>query len=403
MAGIRRMGTGSRRVAGVGNSIQARMTVRPAYAGKAGVMLEGAAAQWSMRREDSSVLRFVGWPEDVLPMGELVRAIDEGLRGHVSLLSQAMESAVFPPRRGRVETHRSLDLVYRECRQIADALDDVREIGRLLEGGVPRRRERVALSELVDEALATIRPRLDGRGSGVQRHLPSATQWVEVDRGRFVRTLVELLMRVIERVEIGQEVVLEGFSDRAGHRLVARLEPTLAVSPRRDAARPPDLDLILARCLVRGHGGHFTLDDALRLWLPRALIEEVPREGVDVLIIDGSKDAALSLHRLLTGIGCRVRTCGGLTEAATAMSNRRADVLLIDLELAAGLDFSPEHWVAAAGVQGVPPIVVGLGDPPDHADRPRGFREILPRPIRLEQLRRYVEVGDIGRPHSASA
>ncbi len=374
--------------------------VSPFGPGRLITMLEGPAAQWSCKRLERTSPGDFRESAFEVPMVDLVRAIDEGLRGHVSLLTQAMESASFPRRRGETVLRRPLDRISQECRQLTEALDDVREIGRLVEGGVPTDREVVPFSEILDQSLELARPAMDDRRVRAIRRFPSVIQWIEVHRPRFVRTLAGLIERVVERADVGSEVFLRGFADGVGHSLIVQVEPVEECPEEQTRSRPPDLELILARCLVRGLGGHFSLGRSLRLWLPRsAQVEERPNRA-EILIIDRSREAAKSLGHLLTNVGCRVRTCAGLVEAASALASRRPDVLLFDLELAAELGVAADNWVAKTSSRGVPPIVLGLGDPADRYDLPSGFRDILTRPIQLEQLRRFL---DATRPQSASA
>jgi two-component system sensor histidine kinase BaeS len=163
----------------------------------------------------------------------------------------------------------------RQVRALAALVDDLQLHSRLVSGTVEMRRQRLDLTEVVDEAMETLRP-IAGSRDVAMRLEPSQRVLVDGDAGQLARVVRNLLENAIRHTPTGSEVVV-GVEARDGEAVlrVADQGPGFplefrdrAFEPftRADAARDTrtgtaGLGLSIARSIVTAHGGSIGVGD----------------------------------------------------------------------------------------------------------------------------------------------
>src|SRR5207248_3950373 len=87
----------------------------------------------------------------------------------------------------------AVDVIDRQSRHLARLIDDLLDVARLTRGQVQLRRGRVELRAVVEAAVETGRPALDGAGHELTVALPAAPVVLDGDAARLTQVLANLL------------------------------------------------------------------------------------------------------------------------------------------------------------------------------------------------------------------
>lgn len=218
---------------------------------------------------------------------ERLDAVAHDLRGPLASLS----SAITLMREERSAEPDQLASIWRQIQHMRRVVDDLLDDAR--SGGGPARRERVALRELLRDAIAASRASREGSRHLFEEEVREPQLVLEVDRGRVTRALANLLDNAARHTPPGGRIVLRG--ERVGDEVElsvcdtgvglrsARLEdlirPAGARARERTASDGLGIGLRTARDVAREHGGRLHAHSAgpghgsrftLRLPLPAA-------------------------------------------------------------------------------------------------------------------------------------
>jgi signal transduction histidine kinase len=208
---------------------------------------------------------------------ELVSWISHDLRtplAGIRAVAEALEDGVAGEPETIARYHRLLRV---EADRLAGYVDDLFELSRISAGAATVRPERLALAEVVSDALATADPlarakdvRLDGRVHGHELTVEAAPR----ELGRVLRNL---LANAVRETPSGGAVRVEGgvrdgqayvaVSDGCGGIAAEDLPRVFDTGFRGQAARTPSddagagLGLAIARGLVEAHGGSLTVEN----------------------------------------------------------------------------------------------------------------------------------------------
>ena len=232
------------------------------------------------------------------------------------------------------------DVIDRQVGQMARLLDDLLNVSRITRGKLELRKERVALVTVVETAVETSRPLIDGGGHTLTVELPPEPIYLNADTVRLAQVFANLLNNAAKYSDQGGQIRLS--AARASHEVVVRVrDHGIGIDPEvlprlfeMFSQATPALErsqgglgigLALARGLVELHGGQIEAHSAGRgqgseflVRLPVA--EEVPVAGplptgttvnsrkCRILVADDLQDSADSLAMLLTLAGHEVRT-----------------------------------------------------------------------------------------------
>lgn len=106
----------------------------------------------------------------------------------------------------RVPPHLMEDLrvVYRNCQHLTSMIDDVLDLSQVDGGRMMLHRERVDLGEIVDEALAVVRPLIEEKDVALQVAVPGDLPAVYCDRTRIRQVILNLVSNAARFTDQGQ-------------------------------------------------------------------------------------------------------------------------------------------------------------------------------------------------------
>ncbi|HVL55098.1 MAG TPA: ATP-binding protein, partial [Burkholderiaceae bacterium] len=266
---------------------------------------------------------------------------------------------------------RQLDVMARQIARLARLVDDLLDVSRVSSGRIELRRQRVALRDVLRDALDATRPLLDARRHRVEGHWIDADLTIDGDPVRLTQVFANLLHNAAKYTDPQGTIRLT--VQRSGDAAVVELRDngvgiSAEMLPRifdLFAQAPVALDrsqgglgigLTLVRALVRLHGGQVDADSAgpgcgstFTVALPLAAQPQSPGApaGADagaatgdaptsplcVLVVDDNRDAADSLAQMLHAIGHRAITAYEADPALELATAHRPDLVLLDIGL----------------------------------------------------------------------
>src|SRR5580704_15721532 len=174
--------------------------------------------------------------------------------------------------------HQSAAIIERQVGQLARIVDELLEVSRITTGRIQLHQERIALSVVVENAVATVRSLIDQRKHGLTVSLPSQAIWLHADAARLEQVVVNLLANAAKYTDQGGHVWLT--VQQEGGEAVLRVRDTgVGIAPEilprvfdlfTQAQRSLDrsqgglgIGLALVQRLVEMHGGTVTASSVL--------------------------------------------------------------------------------------------------------------------------------------------
>jgi CheY-like chemotaxis protein len=99
-------------------------------------------------------------------------------------------------------------IIERQLKQLQHLVDDLLEVSRLTTGTVQLRRERVAISGIIEDAVETVRPLIEQRRQELTVSLPTEPIWLHADAARLEQVVVNLLSNAAKYTAEGGHVWL---------------------------------------------------------------------------------------------------------------------------------------------------------------------------------------------------
>ncbi len=271
--------------------------------------------------------------------------------------------------RGR---ERALETIERNARSQAQLIEDLLDVSRIISGKFRVEIRAVALSEVIEAAIDSVRLAAEARGIDVRAYLAS-TPPISGDPTRLQQVVWNLLSNAIKFTSKGGHVVLalrqiesqieievsddgQGISADFLPYVFDRFRQADGTTTR--AHNGLGLGLAIVRHLVELHGGSVRAESGgpgygssfvVRLPIaavqprsepPQAIEDGVndvvfddlpPLHGVTVLVVDDESDAREILTMVLTEQGARVVAVGSVAEALDAIALSKPDVLVSDI------------------------------------------------------------------------
>lgn len=318
-------------------------------------------------------------------------------------------------------------VVRRQIRQMTRLIDDLLDVGRITSDRLVLRPSTVELAAVVDAAIETCRPAMDGQRHRLDVRLPAEPVTLHVDAARISQVLSNLLSNAIKYTAPGGDIDIVATAGATGLDIRVRdsgvgidasVLPTIfelfvQVEQRDPTTGGLGIGLALARQLVEMHGGHLAAaseglgcGSEFSMWLPASVLTDAPEVNLDqagagpsgtqlrVLVVDDNDDAADMLTYMLTSWGHIARPAYDGVSALDAAEVFRPDVVLLDLGLP-GLDgyAVAERLRARPWASRVPIFAVtGRGQDEDRArTRAAGFCGHFVKPVVPETLRDALE------------
>jgi signal transduction histidine kinase len=205
----------------------------------------------------------------------LVAAVSHDLRTPMTalrLLTEAIEDDIVDEATRR----RYLATMRTHLAALGALTDDLFELSRLEAGDLEWSIQRVALRDLVDEAVDAMRVEAAAKGVAVHAELPSTLGFARADPERLQRVLFNLIQNAIRHTpadgsvtvrasDAGEWVEIE-VADTGEGIPAAQRDVVFDPFVRGDDARSGDgagLGLAISRAIVEGHGGRIWVDDGV--------------------------------------------------------------------------------------------------------------------------------------------
>ncbi len=289
--------------------------------------------------------------------------------GWARLLSNGMARGDLRPE----ATVRGLRTIERNALAQAQLIEDLLDVSRIATGKLSIVVESVALVEIVEGAIESVRPALEAKGLSIEQHLQPGDAAISGDPNRLRQVVWNLLSNAIKFTPKGGRVTVilrrldghvelsvrdtgQGIRPEFLPRMFGRFEQQDATSTRERGGL--GLGLSICRDIVALHGGTirahsdgegkgstFTVEFPVSGPLARAraasprrtLPVDLPREsppeiaGLKVLVVDDEADAREFVAFVLERSGAKAVAVGSAREAMEALERERWDVLLSDL------------------------------------------------------------------------
>jgi two-component system CheB/CheR fusion protein len=331
---------------------------------------------------------------------------------------------------GHRRADKLIEMMERQVRQIVRLVDDLLEVSRISGGKIRLDKERVALAEIVHDAVETSAPLIEQAGHSLDIALPERPVILEADRVRLAQVLANILNNAAKYTPSGGHIWLTARLEDCDV-LISVRDDGIGIEPAQlprifdlftqlGRASEPDqkglgVGLSMARSLVEMHGGVVTAQSAgqgtgaeltVRLPLPAQDKPDqdaanggagaVPLAGQRILVVDDNRDAADSLSLLLEAFGAEVRVAYDGRAALAMLESFRAQTVLLDLGMP-GMD----GYEVAQQIRRRTPLrsvrIAALTGWGQEADRSRtrtcGFDFHLTKPVDLEALKTWLTGG----------
>ena len=261
------------------------------------------------------------------------------------------------------------EVLERQLKQMGRILDDLLDVGRITADKLELRKERVQLSNVIQAAIETSRPHIDGMGHKLTVNLPSELLVIEADPARIEQVISNLLNNSAKYTPAGGKISVgvERQGDEAvvrvkdsGVGVTAELLPVIFdmfVQEKHSMGDQPSglgVGLTLVRKLVELHGGTIEARSGGRgqgsefiVRLP--LVETGSAAGIArplepseaerlhqpkrILVVDDREEQSRSLRLLLQHMGHEVHVAQDGEGALKLLAAFPADVALIDIGL----------------------------------------------------------------------
>jgi signal transduction histidine kinase len=336
-----------------------------------------------------------------------------------------VRSAIDLLRRGLQDPQKlqwAYDVMDRQVAALARLIDDLMDVSRINQGRIEMRREAVAMSQVLGDAVESVRPLIDELGHALALDLRDPEAAVQGDRTRLAQVFVNLLSNAAKYTDPGGRIdvvaavegggiavtVLDngiGISPDRIHEvfeMFAQVEPTLA-----RARGGLGIGLALTKRLVEMHGGEVLAysegpgcGSRFEVRLPLSLVnpsmhvavvqaERQENGSTRILIVDDNRDAAEALAVLLQELGHRVRHVHD-GEAALALAVEfHPQVVLLDIGMPKLNGYDTCRLLRARPNGNVVAIfaVSGWGQPEDLVrSQAAGFDRHFVKPIDMNEV-----------------
>ena len=242
--------------------------------------------------------------------------------------------------------------IERQLGDLTQLLDDLVDVDRVSRDRVTLRVSRVALAAVLENAIEASKPQFDAGAHQLAIVFPQEPVHVDADGGRLSRAFTGLLNTAATHAQRGGRILVT--AERHGPDVVLAVSEECSGIDMPAGSAQGDVEadaigLLLSRRLVELHGGTVTArpDSAGRgselvVRLPAASRGDSAaadgRPAADLpatrfLVVDGDRDAADSLSRVLESMGHETRVASDGEEALAAAVTFRPDVIVLSLNL----------------------------------------------------------------------
>ena len=121
---------------------------------------------------------------------------------------RAAAKIIASPQLATTQLQRAQTIIERQVTHMALLLDDLLDIARITQGKLRLKKERVALSDVLDAAIEAARPNLDGKSHNLSLSLPSEPVLLEADPLRLAQIMSNLLINAAKYSNPGGHIAV---------------------------------------------------------------------------------------------------------------------------------------------------------------------------------------------------
>jgi PAS domain S-box-containing protein len=351
--------------------------------------------------------------------------------GSIEVLRRAQSVEGLHPHDSNHRIDRALDVLQRQVGQMVRLIDDLLDAGRISQGKIDLRRERVELSSVVYHVVEATRPISDRRDQELTVALPTAPVYLDADPTRLAQIIGNLLNNACKFTERGGHIWLTvelGEEPAAPHVVIRVRDTGIGIAADQiervfDIFRQGDtslerssaglgIGLTLVKALTElhggsvgvssdgvGHGSEFVvrLPTAVETNLPSSrprATESAATTPLRILIVDDNRDSADMLAMLLKYCGHETYTAHDGLAAVEAATTIEPDVILLDIGLPVLNGYEAARKIRELQSLTHPPLLVALTGLGQDEDRRRsedaGFDAHLVKPVDDAVLNRLL-------------
>jgi PAS domain S-box-containing protein len=320
-------------------------------------------------------------------------------------------------------------IMQRQLDQMVRLVDDLLDISRITRGKLELRQERVELKDVVNTAVETSRPLIEGSRHSLTVSLPPEPIELHADLTRLAQVFANLLNNSAKYTPQGGRIELT--AERQGHQVIVSVRDTgvgisaemlpgifeMFTQADRSLERSQGglgIGLTLVRRLVEMHGGSVDAKSAgegrgstFSVRLPIAAAAERPPDAMApshpgrararrILIVDDNRDAAVTLSMMLRLMGNETHTAFDGAAALEAADQFRPDLIVLDIGLPkmSGYEVARKVRERPWG-QGLTLVALtGWGQEEDRRrSQEAGFDYHFVKPIDIADLKRVLSDG----------
>jgi signal transduction histidine kinase/ActR/RegA family two-component response regulator len=368
---------------------------------------------------------------------EFLATLAHELRNPLAPIRQAAAIAS-APRATAAQLRWSHAVIERQVRHMARLLDDLLDVSRITRGTLELRCEWLDVRSVVDAAVETSKPALDGKGHTLEVTVGDGLPQIHADGLRLAQVLSNLLNNAAKYTDPGGHIQLAVESQEMA--LVVRVTDSgIGIEPEalprifqmfsqlRPALERSEGGLGIGLALVKGlvslHGGTVEVRSAgaghgsefrIRLPLPAVkkgiAMHNTTTDAANqfsysrrLLVVDDNTDAAESLAALLALDGHQVKTAFDADQALDIADSFKPEVAILDIGLPRrnGYELALDLRRQSGDV---PPMLIALTGWGQAEDRTRarnaGFDEHLTKPVDPQVVRALIRSLNARTPRS---
>ena len=326
-------------------------------------------------------------------------------------------------------------LVDRQIVQMTHLLNDLLDVSRVTLGKIELRLQRIALADVINMAVESVRPLIESREQTLSVHLPDGTIWLNADETRMAQIFSNLLNNAAKytqkqgRIQITAQAGADGVTVKISDNgigipkemqchifdLFSQVDSSLE-----RAQGGLGIGLTLVKSLIEMHKGNVTVQSegkgkgsvfTIRLppqvsqkddvsVLRTAMNEPVTKKARRVLIVDDNEASAKTLGWTLELMGHDIRLAHDGAKAIEIAESYRPHIILLDIGLPGTNGYEVCEILRKHPLSKGCIIIAQTGwGQKEHVERSQaaGFDYHLVKPIRMERLQEiFQEIADSG-------
>ncbi len=317
------------------------------------------------------------------------------------------------------------EVIERQTASLSALVDDLMEVGRISEGKLDIKKERITVRSVIDQAVESVRPLLDAKSQPLAFKLSDEPIWLDGDPLRLTQVFVNLLTNASKYSPADTRISLEAGID-SGNAVIRVRDQGIGLTDAQmleifdifvqvhsigvQAQGGLGIGLSVVKQLVELHKGTVTVSSegvnkgsCFTVVLPlaeqqmqvrtSALPESPGAAPLTILIVDDSVDGATTLASLLESLGHRAITAFTGNDAVKLAAEHPVDMAFVDLSLPdiSGIQVALRIRHTENGHMLPLFALTGLGRDEDHfLTRAAQFNEHLIKPLGIADLNRIT-------------